>query len=69
MPTIKANNVLIIIPCLMAFLSLTVQYLCTVCGYVYDPEKNDNIPFNKLEDDWLCPLCAMPKEMFEKVED
>ena len=45
------------------------KYLCTVCGYIYDPEQNDNIPFNKLADDWLCPLCAIPKEMFEKVEE
>lgn len=45
------------------------KYVCTVCNYEYDPEMNENIPFNKLADDWLCPLCAMPKEMFEKVEE
>ncbi len=45
------------------------KYLCTVCGFIYDPGKNEGIPFKKLEDDYLCPLCAMPKEMFEKVEE
>lgn len=45
------------------------KYLCTVCGYVYDPAENDGVPFKKLPDDWTCPLCAMPKEMFEVVKD
>jgi len=50
------------------------KYKCTVCGYIYDPEKGDedggippNTPFNKLPDDWVCPTCGAPKDMFEKV--
>ena len=45
------------------------KYLCTVCGYVSDPAENDGVPFKKLPDDWTCPLCAMPKEMFEEVKE
>ena len=50
------------------------KWQCKVCGYIYDPEKGDtdtNIPagtpFNKLPDDWVCPVCGAPKDMFEKV--
>jgi len=49
------------------------KYRCTVCGYIYDPEKGDpdggikpGIPFKKLPDDWLCPICGASKEEFEK---
>ncbi len=45
------------------------KYLCTVCGYVYDPKENDDVSFQKLPDDWTCPLCAMGKEMFEVEEE
>ena len=41
------------------------KYICTVCKYIYDPRDNEDIPFKKLEDDWLCPQCSMSKEMFE----
>ncbi len=51
------------------------KYRCTICGYVYDPEKGDpdgNIPagtpFEKLPDGWVCPVCGAGKEEFEKVE-
>ena len=27
------------------------KYVCTVCGYVYDPAENDGVPFKKLPDD------------------
>jgi flavin reductase (DIM6/NTAB) family NADH-FMN oxidoreductase RutF/rubredoxin len=51
------------------------RYVCKVCGYVYDPEKGDpdsNIqpgtPFEKLPDDWVCPVCGADKSQFEKEE-
>ena len=51
-----------------------VKYRCKVCGYVYDPEKGDpdsgiepGTPFDKLPDDWLCPVCGEGKDVFEKV--
>jgi len=50
------------------------KYKCTVCGYIYDPEKGDldggispNTPYEKLPQDWVCPACGAPKDMFEKV--
>jgi len=39
-----------------------------ICGYIYDPAENDNVPFESLPDDWLCPDCGVGKDMFEKVE-
>ena len=50
------------------------KYECTICGYVYDPEKGDpehginpGTPFDALPDDWVCPLCGAAKDMFEKA--
>ena len=49
------------------------KYVCTVCGYVYDPEVGDpdnNInpgtSFQDIPEDWVCPLCGVGKDMFEK---
>ncbi len=44
------------------------KYKCTVCGYIYD-EEVEGVKFEDLPDDWVCPLCGVPKEMFEKVEE
>jgi rubredoxin len=51
------------------------KWECTVCGYIYDPEKGDpdndiepGTPFEALPDDWVCPDCGVGKEDFEKVE-
>ena len=41
------------------------KYVCTVCGYVYDPEENSMISFEDLPDDYTCPLCGVGKDMFE----
>ena len=44
---------------------------CTVCGYIYNPEKGDpenNIPagtpFEQLPENWTCPVCGAPKSQF-----
>ena len=37
------------------------KYVCTVCGYVYDPEENDGVKFEDLADDYVCPLCGVGK--------
>ncbi len=49
------------------------KYICTVCGYIYDPEKGDpesdikpGTPFEALPDDWVCPLCGAGKDQFER---
>lgn len=51
------------------------KYLCKVCGYIYDPAQGDvdtnippNTPFEKLPDDWKCPVCGVGKEDFEPTE-
>lgn len=47
------------------------NYVCDICGYLYDPEKGDpdngiaaGTPFEQLPDDWTCPLCGVGKENF-----
>ncbi len=51
------------------------KWECLVCGYVYDPQLGDSeggiepgTSFEKLPDDWVCPICGAPKDQFEKVE-
>lgn len=51
------------------------KYRCTVCGYMYDPQKGDpeskippGTPFEKLPDDWVCPICGAAKYQFEKIK-
>lgn len=48
------------------------KYVCTVCGYVYDPAVGDpdsgvapGTAFEDIPEDWLCPLCGVGKEDFE----
>ena len=48
------------------------KYVCTVCGYVYDPEVGDpdagiepGTAFEDLPEDWVCPECGVGKDEFE----
>lgn len=48
-------------------------WTCTVCGYTYDPELGDpangvapGVPFEKLPDGWVCPVCGASKDQFEE---
>ena len=45
------------------------KYICPICGYVYD-EAKEGVKFDDLPDDWKCPLCGAPKNLFkaESVE-
>ena len=50
-------------------------YVCTVCGYVYEPANGDpdsgvdpGTSFEDIPDDWTCPVCDVPKDQFEKEE-
>ena len=40
------------------------KYVCSICGYVYDPAEHDGVAFEDLPDDWKCPRCKQPKEKF-----
>ena len=42
------------------------KYQCTVCGYVYDEEKEGGITFDTLADDWACPVCGVGKDAFDE---
>lgn len=45
----------------------TGKYVCSVCGYVYDPEEHDGVAFEDLPEDWRCPRCRQPKEKFNRA--
>lgn len=52
------------------------KYVCSVCGYVYDPEKGDpdsgtkpGTAFEQLPADWLCPVCGAEKGAFKEAKD
>lgn len=38
------------------------RYVCSVCYYEYEGET----PFEELPEDYVCPICGQPKEVFEK---
>ncbi|RTZ92904.1 MAG: rubredoxin [Deltaproteobacteria bacterium] len=51
------------------------NYVCQVCGYVYDPSQGDpesdiapGTSFDDLPEDWVCPVCGAGKSEFEKEE-
>ncbi|WP_373241207.1 rubredoxin-like domain-containing protein [Mediterraneibacter gnavus] len=43
------------------------QYICSVCGYVYDETKDGK--WEELPDDWKCPLCGAGKDAFKVKEE
>ena len=43
------------------------KYVCSICGYVYDPAEHDGIAFEDLPDDWKCPRCKQGKEKFNEA--
>lgn len=38
-----------------------MKWVCKVCGYVYEGDE--------LPEDYVCPLCGVGPEEFEKVEE
>ena len=51
------------------------KYKCTVCGYIYDPQKGDpdggiaaGTAFEAIPDTWVCPECGVSKTDFEAIE-
>ena len=50
------------------------KYQCTVCGYIYDPDKGDpdggikpGTKFEDIPDDWTCPVCGADKSQFKRL--
>lgn len=37
-----------------------MKYRCTICGYEYEGEMSE---------DFVCPICGVGKDKFEKIED
>lgn len=53
-----------------------MQYICEVCGYIYDEAAGDpdngiapGTPWENVPEDYLCPLCMVGKEFFNQVEE
>ena len=44
------------------------KYKCVACGYIYD-DAVEEVKFADLPEDWVCPLCGVPKSAFVKVEE
>lgn len=51
------------------------KWECRVCGYLYDPAKGDSdngvkpgTVFEKISDDWVCPVCSAGKDAFDKLD-
>ena len=49
------------------------KYVCSICGYVYDPEVGDpdngiapGTAFEDIPEDLVCPLCGAGKDVFEE---
>lgn len=58
----------------IVFKTASGKYVCSVCGYVYDPAVGDEANgikpgtrFEDLPDDWHCPRCRQGKEKFNKA--
>ena len=51
------------------------KWRCIPCDYEYDPAEGDEegsvepgVAFEDLPEDWVCPICGVGKDEFEKVE-
>jgi len=51
------------------------RYQCSICGYIYDPQKGDpdsgivpGTPFSSLPESWRCPQCGASKDDFEELK-
>mgnify|MGYP003294681909 CR=1 FL=1 len=53
-----------------------MDYVCNVCGYVYEEKEGDpdngvapGTSWENVPEDWVCPLCGVGKEDFSKNEE
>jgi rubredoxin len=54
---------------------VAVRYICTCCGYIYDPEAGDPLnevapgtAFDELPESWVCPLCYAEQSSFDPLD-
>ena len=52
------------------------KYVCGPCGYVYDPEVGDQdrgiahrTPFEDIQNDYVCPILGLCKNVFEELSE
>ena len=52
-----------------------MKYVCTVCGFIYDEAAGDpdngvapGTAWADVPEDYVCPLCGVGKDMFEKQQ-
>lgn len=52
-----------------------MRYICSNCGYIYDPEIGDpeagvaaGTAFADLPADWICPVCYQAKTVFDPLD-
>lgn len=52
------------------------HYICSVCGYIYDEAEGapdsgvaPGTTWENVPDDWVCPLCGVPKSEFTLQAD
>ena len=45
------------------------KYQCEICMYIYDPKDHDNVAFETLPEDYVCPVCAVGKEYFTEMDE
>ena len=43
------------------------KYVCSICGYVYDPSEHGGVAFEDLPEDWKCPRCRQGKDKFNQA--
>lgn len=51
------------------------KYVCTICGYIYDPSLGDpengvaaGTKWEDVPEDWVCPECGAPKDSFDPCD-
>ncbi len=45
-----------------------MKYKCEICQWIYD-EDVEKTSFDELPDDYLCPVCNAPKDLFSPIEN
>ena len=53
----------------------TQRYICTHCGYIYDPAAGDpmneilpGVAFEDLPEEWVCPICYVTRDNFDPLD-